>query len=459
MQAIEIILLVCGALAFVISFFLPDRGEQDEKSGISQEELRSLVDEEIAASRDRIEDMTEETMNYALEKAERSLDRISNEKMLALGEYSDNVLDRIGKNQQESVFLHDMLNKNKDELTALLNRADSASKDASLRANEAYDLAGSAKALAQEAYDQAATAGRHATLAESKMIDARKRLDTPLPVQEPQQAEAEPDDGEDTADAVIARAKAVAALRRFSAQAAAQTESFEEEAEEPALEAPESADTEPADAGSAMGGYPEEERAREIAEAEAIAGILSGKTEEIGSAQGPEAGEAPHRMTAQERIAAMKERSDAETAEADDDAGEAIRMLPDSAEEPAVQQGGAGKEEPATGSVNGEGDDVQPLQAVSAEAPETAKPKPRRTTRKTAAKPAAKTAKNAQMNLQDLMPKESVSLQFGAGNGPVNNNQKILDMHRMGRSNMAIAKELGLGLGEVKLVIDLFENS
>ena len=31
-------------------------------------------------------------------------------------------------------------------------------------------------------------------------------------------------------------------------------------------------------------------------------------------------------------------------------------------------------------------------------------------------------------------------------------------MHRMGRSNMAIAKDLGLGIGEVKLVIDLFEN-
>ena len=36
-----------------------------------------------------------------------------------------------------------------------------------------------------------------------------------------------------------------------------------------------------------------------------------------------------------------------------------------------------------------------------------------------------------------------------------NNNEHILEMHRAGKSNMAIAKELGLGIGEVKLVIDL----
>ena len=38
-----------------------------------------------------------------------------------------------------------------------------------------------------------------------------------------------------------------------------------------------------------------------------------------------------------------------------------------------------------------------------------------------------------------------------------NNNEKILEMHRQGKSNVAIAKALGLGVGEVNLVIDLFE--
>ena len=55
--------------------------------------------------------------------------------------------------------------------------------------------------------------------------------------------------------------------------------------------------------------------------------------------------------------------------------------------------------------------------------------------------------------------KNTVDLQFGHESGnSSNHNERILEMHRMGRSNMAIAKDLGLGIGEVKLVIDLFEN-
>ena len=40
----------------------------------------------------------------------------------------------------------------------------------------------------------------------------------------------------------------------------------------------------------------------------------------------------------------------------------------------------------------------------------------------------------------------------------INSNERILELHKAGKSNMAIARELGLGLGEVKLVIDLYEG-
>lgn len=39
-----------------------------------------------------------------------------------------------------------------------------------------------------------------------------------------------------------------------------------------------------------------------------------------------------------------------------------------------------------------------------------------------------------------------------------NNNQMILELYGQGKSPMAIAKELGLGVGEVRLVIDLFNS-
>ncbi len=39
-----------------------------------------------------------------------------------------------------------------------------------------------------------------------------------------------------------------------------------------------------------------------------------------------------------------------------------------------------------------------------------------------------------------------------------NNNQMILDLYDKGKTNIEIAKELGLGIGEVRLVIDLFNS-
>jgi hypothetical protein len=40
----------------------------------------------------------------------------------------------------------------------------------------------------------------------------------------------------------------------------------------------------------------------------------------------------------------------------------------------------------------------------------------------------------------------------------VNHNDEILAMHKQGISDVQIARDLGLGLGEVKLVIGLFKG-
>lgn len=51
-----------------------------------------------------------------------------------------------------------------------------------------------------------------------------------------------------------------------------------------------------------------------------------------------------------------------------------------------------------------------------------------------------------------------VEVMFASDNSESNSNDQILELHKQGKSNMAIARELGLGIGEVKLVIDLFEG-
>ncbi|MBO4679808.1 MAG: hypothetical protein J5626_09070 [Lachnospiraceae bacterium] len=113
MSVTEIVLLCIGGLFFVISFFLPD-GKKKEEEHVTQEEIKRLIDEEMKSAKERIDDMVDETVNYSIEKTERALEKISNEKIMAVDEYSETVLKKINENHNEAVFLYDMLN-DKDE--------------------------------------------------------------------------------------------------------------------------------------------------------------------------------------------------------------------------------------------------------------------------------------------------------------------------------------------------------
>lgn len=111
-EIMEIILLAAGAVIFILSFFIPER--KTEVSGqsreLAKEEVAALVGREMENVRGHLDDVVDEAISYAMEKTERSLERLSNEKIMAVNEYSDTVLAEIHKNHEEAMFLYDMLN-------------------------------------------------------------------------------------------------------------------------------------------------------------------------------------------------------------------------------------------------------------------------------------------------------------------------------------------------------------
>lgn len=177
MTTMEIVLLVIGLIAFVISFLIPDKVSESEGESLTRDEIRNIVYDEYENTKTRLEDITEETVTYSVEKAERALDRITNEKMLALGEYSDSIMSQISTNHQETVFLHDMLNNNKNDLTVLLGQAVKDSKEASEAAREAASISNKALDESKKAIDNATNAKESAVVAEDKMIAARKAIE------------------------------------------------------------------------------------------------------------------------------------------------------------------------------------------------------------------------------------------------------------------------------------------
>ena len=145
MGLMEIVLIMIGLVAFALGFLLPSdkKGSAQGSVQIDEEDIRNVVEKEIEDAKSQISDIVDETITYAMEKTERSMDRLTNEKMLAVNEYSDTVLGEINKNHKEVVFLYDMLNDKHDSLKATVSEAiktDSeirqVSRDAEITARE-----------------------------------------------------------------------------------------------------------------------------------------------------------------------------------------------------------------------------------------------------------------------------------------------------------------------------------
>lgn len=132
MDIMEIVLLLAGVSIFALSFFLPAGLERrsKEEERLLRKEIRELVTAEMDAVKGHIDDVVDETVGYAMEKTERALERLSNEKIMAVNEYSDTVLAEIHKNHEEAMFLYDMLNNKHTSLKNTVSEMDRTVKQA-----------------------------------------------------------------------------------------------------------------------------------------------------------------------------------------------------------------------------------------------------------------------------------------------------------------------------------------
>ncbi|MCR5832307.1 MAG: hypothetical protein K6G67_09240 [Lachnospiraceae bacterium] len=137
----EIALLVIGVIIFVISFLMPEvpMKKSDRQLAAEMEEARRLVESEVDTMRLRVGEATNETVDFAVDKAERSLEKVSNEKIMAVGEYAGTVLEEINKNHQEVMFLYDMLKDKQADLNNTIREAEAATKEIETLSHNAMD--------------------------------------------------------------------------------------------------------------------------------------------------------------------------------------------------------------------------------------------------------------------------------------------------------------------------------
>lgn len=130
MNPLEIVLIILGIVIIIISCVLTNRNKEgtDPASRRALPEEVQFSEEEIRQMKAKLEDVLSTVSEEVTVRTDDELSRLSNEKIIAVNEFSDQVLEKIKRNHEEVVFLYNMLNDKEKELKAAVKEIDSAKK-------------------------------------------------------------------------------------------------------------------------------------------------------------------------------------------------------------------------------------------------------------------------------------------------------------------------------------------
>lgn len=122
MTVIEAVLIIVGIIIMIGSFFVQETittKDIEKISDMSETELNMIVEKQLKGAEAKIDDSITDVIDNSMEIADRALAKETNEKIMAVSEYSDTVLESMNKTHNEIMFLYSMLNDKHEELTQL----------------------------------------------------------------------------------------------------------------------------------------------------------------------------------------------------------------------------------------------------------------------------------------------------------------------------------------------------
>lgn len=124
MTGVELLLLLIGSIFMVGSFFITEKlspSELNKIAELSEGELKKMIERGLLDAGARIEDAIDEQIAASSDKVDRALEKETNEKIMAISEYSDTVIEGMNKTHNEIMFLYSMLNDKHAELTGMVS--------------------------------------------------------------------------------------------------------------------------------------------------------------------------------------------------------------------------------------------------------------------------------------------------------------------------------------------------
>ncbi len=129
MSPIEITLIITGIIVIIVSCTLVDRSQKLQKQIIgksisSMEE--ALTEDDRKYLMEQVRGLMSQVQEEAIYHTDDTLSKLSNEKIMAVNEFSEQIVEKIKRNHEEVVFLYNMLNDKEKEIKATVREIDAS---------------------------------------------------------------------------------------------------------------------------------------------------------------------------------------------------------------------------------------------------------------------------------------------------------------------------------------------
>lgn len=127
MSPVELIFALTGVFLLIASCFLPERGKEAEKEG--SDRPVELTQEQKMQLEQQIDQLLESRTESVIVKTDDYLSKISNEKIMAVNDFSEQIMQRVDQNNEEIVFLYKRLSEKEDEIKETLKSMEAAKQE------------------------------------------------------------------------------------------------------------------------------------------------------------------------------------------------------------------------------------------------------------------------------------------------------------------------------------------
>ena len=122
MTALEIILLIIGAIFVIGSFFITEKlsnNDKEQLQKLTKENIEEIIKDKMADAKVEMEDILSERIDEAMDELDRKTDKETTGKIMEISQYSDTVLESVNQSHTEVMFMYSMLNDKQKDMTEM----------------------------------------------------------------------------------------------------------------------------------------------------------------------------------------------------------------------------------------------------------------------------------------------------------------------------------------------------